>query len=103
VYKGEEILLTFTMDPVIPIAGWTVRFTVSRAPDDPHKIIPTRDAVVVGDGSAGQFTVSLDADDTINVRPGTYFYDAWRSDAEAERVLAAGVFKILASARLPEQ
>lgn len=101
VYRGEEVTLEFTMNPIpaAGIAGWTIHFTVSKVAGSPVKIIPAKVATVTS-GPLGTFSVSLDADET-DTTPGTYYYDAWRVDAENEKVLAIGTFNLLPVARIP--
>jgi hypothetical protein len=93
-YRGEDVTLTFTMDPTANITGWTITFAVRSS----EGIEITKTANVT-DGPGGVFTVTLADTDTDALRTGTYHYDAWRVDAGSERVLAVGSFVILAPAR----
>lgn len=100
VYKGEEVTFQFTMNPVEDVSGWTLAFTVARKLNVSNKLIgPIAGQIVNGVG--GIFKFVLDADDTDELKPGEYVYDAWRTDSEFERVLAIGEFALLGTARLP--
>jgi hypothetical protein len=100
IYRGEEVTLEFTLTPTTNITGWTIQFTVAKAANSTVKVIDTM-AASIANAVGGIFSVSLDADVTGDLEPGTYYYDAWRMDAESERLLAAGLFKVFAVARLP--
>ena len=100
IYRGEEIVLNFTMAPNANIAGWTLLFTVAKTANSPTKLI-TQAATITNPSTDGKFSVSLDADQSKDIKPGTYYFDVWRTDAEQERVLALGPFVIAAVARLP--
>ena len=99
-HRGQDSLLQFTMDPVPPggIAGWTIAFTVAKGPDSYDKLFTV--AATVTDGPLGKFDVVLPAA-TLDVRPGTYFHDATRTDTGNVRVLSYGPFILNPVARLP--
>lgn len=94
IYRGEDVSLPFTMDPVVNITGWTITFVVRSSEG-----VEISKAATVTDGPNGVFTITLADTDTDALRLGTYHYDAWRVDAGSERVLAVGSFVILAPAR----
>lgn len=98
IYRGEEVLLPFTMSPVVDITGWTITWTVSETSGS-KPVMLQRNATVTS-GPAGTFTVALDADDATALRPGTWAWDAWRVDAEAERCIAIGSIIVRATARV---
>lgn len=98
-YRGTEMTLNFTMSPVVDITGWTILFTIAKALNSPNKLLSR--AATITDGPLGKYSVALDADDTINVKPGSYFFDTWRTDADEESVLSIGSFVVLPVARLP--
>lgn len=98
VYRGEDVTLRFTMNPVIDITGWSILFTVEGEPETPKLIT---DSASVIDGPNGIFDVTL-SDTQTEIGVGNYLYDAWRTDAGSERILAVGDFKLKGSARFPE-
>ena len=98
-YRGEEVLLNFTLVPVEDISGWTILLTVAKAQDSATKYFAKAGAIV--DAVNGEFSVAIDPVDTAGLKAGSYFYDVWRMDAGAERVLAAGAFVVTGNARLP--
>lgn len=95
VYKGEDVDLEFTMNPVVDITGWTINFNVLGADGRP---VAAR-AAVLTDAANGVFTVSLLDDDLDALRAGTYRYDAWRTDPGLERAVAVGDFVVRSPAR----
>jgi hypothetical protein len=97
-YRGEQVVLSWTMSPVVNIAGWTLVFTVARKANSPSKLI-TQAATVVS-GPAGTFTVTL-TEEQSNLTPGSYFFDVWRTDEGYEQVIAIGPFVISPTARVP--
>lgn len=99
VYKGEEVDLVFTMDPVEDITGWTILFTVRKSLKSGS--LTMSKTATISDASGGQFVISIDADDTEELRAGDYLYDTTRTDAENETVLSTGVLSIKPTARIP--
>lgn len=98
IYRGEDVELDFTMDPVADISGWTILFTVEGSVPTPKVLAKT---ATIEDGPNGVFRVALTDDDT-DIDPGSYKYDAWRTDAGLERVLAIGKLVVNHTARFPE-
>ena len=98
VYRGEDVTLNFTMDPVIDIAGWTLKFTAVKAVGQSTKAIDADGAVV--SGPAGTFRVQLPKLKT-NIEPRAYVYDVWRTDPGNERLLALGTVTVAGVARNP--
>jgi hypothetical protein len=100
IYRGEEVELPFTLTPVTDISGWTIQFTVAKGPNSSIKTIDTM-AGTITSAVDGEFSVNLTAEVTGGINPGNYYYDVWRTDADSERVIAAGLFRVLPVARLP--
>ena len=94
IYKGEDVNLSFTMNPVEDITGWTIELNVKQD----STIVLTKSATVT-DGPNGQFSVSLVDDDTDNLVERNHLYDVWRTDAGSETVLAIGNFIVHRVAR----
>lgn len=97
VFRGESILLQFTMSPIEDITDWTIEFTVEGSPQTPKKI---QKPATVTDGPSGLFEVTLTAVET-DLRVGSYQYDAFRTDVGSQRALAVGAFIVRDVARLP--
>lgn len=101
-YKGAEMQFNFTLQAPLPpggIGGWTILFTVAKKANSASKLISR--AATVTDPTLCIFQVALDADDTDELKPATYFYDVWRTDADEEQVMSIGNFVLLPVARLP--
>lgn len=81
------------------IAGWTIRFTVSKRKGSATKMIPTKTCSHTVSAN-GTLSVDLSAEET-NLTPAVYHYDFWRTDAGYERRLTYGDFPIAANARVP--
>ncbi len=94
VYRGEDASLAFTMSPVEDVTGWTLALHVKLGDVTSFSLTGA-----VDDGPNGQFSFALADTDTENLTPGTYTYDAWRTDAGSERVLAVGSFVIKDTSR----
>jgi hypothetical protein len=95
IYRGEDVALPFTMDPVENITGWTLLMSVSGG----GAVVFTK-AGVVTSGPSGTFSVSLtDAETELLSASEVYDYDVWRTDAGAERVLARGTLRVLSVSR----
>ena len=92
VYKGEDVLFTFTMSPVVNITGWQIVFTLRRAPTD-STVLATINAQITN-GVGGVFTVAMDHAKT-NIGAGVYAYDVQRTDPGSDKVLSIGTFTIL--------
>jgi hypothetical protein len=99
VYRGEQVTLTFQMTPVENVTGWTIHFTVAKKANAASKLIGPLLATTSGLAS-GQFRVQL-TEEVLDKTPGTYFFDAWRTDEGQEQVLALGPFIIGGNARVP--
>jgi len=95
IYKGEDLDLDFTMDPVEDITGWGIELNVKGA----SGVLITKTGVIVS-GAAGTFQFPLVDTDSDSLRIGIYLYDVWRTDAGAERVLAVGDFAVEDVARV---
>jgi hypothetical protein len=94
VYRGEDSNLNFTMSPVVDITGWTIEFCMHGSSGT---MISKPGSIV--DGPAGKFMASLTSSDTQLLPPGSYAYNAWRTDTGSRRVLAAGKFILKAAMR----
>lgn len=93
VYRGEDAVLEFTMDPAADITGWTLLFTARQAGDSFTKT-PS-----ITDDNNGVMEVALSRDDTVDMKPGNYHYDLWRIDDGNQYPLASGALTIQRTAR----
>ena len=93
IYKGEDVTLSFTMNPVVDITGWTLEFNIEQS----GTVVLTKSASVT-DGPNGLFSVSLTDADTDGLA-NNYTYDVWRTDDGSESVLAIGNFIVHRVAR----
>ena len=93
VYRGEDVDLDFTMNPVVDISGWTIVFTVELP-------TPITVACSITDGPSGTFQATIADTNLDALRAGVYQYDAWRTDSGTERVLAEGDFEVRDVARI---
>lgn len=102
IYRGEDVILNFTMDPVEDISTWTIVFTVSRGKNSTIKAVSI-DCALTTDGSDGAFMAQLTDAETDGLYPGTYYWDAWKSNPGGERILGIGKFTVLPNVRIPEE
>lgn len=95
IYRGQDVVLPFTMAPVENITGWALLMTVS----DADGAVFTA-AGVVTSGPAGTFSVTLtDTQTELLSAPAVYAYDVWRTDAGGEFPMARGTLRALSVAR----
>jgi hypothetical protein len=73
-------------------------FTVARKANSVTKLITQAMSVV--NGAAGTFTTSL-TEEQLDLSPGTYFFDVWRTNEGFEQVIAVGPFVVSPTARVP--
>ena len=99
IYRGEAIILPFTMAPVENIGGWTLRFTVTRAANKSTKILGPL-PMIIDSAIDGTFHVTLSEEQT-DLKPASYRFDVWRTDEGLEQAKAIGVFVILGNSRVP--
>jgi len=99
IYRGETIKVTWTLEPLTDITGWTFLMTVSKQANSSAKVFQATPTVV--SGAAGTFAVDLLSATTALLPPGAYYWDVWRNDAGQERLLAFGVLSVAANARFP--
>jgi len=89
IFRGEVVLLNFTMSPTVDITGWTIQFFCGEL---------TVNATIVS-GGGGIFSVSLSRTNTAAWTPGTKRYDIWRTDSNSDVVLAYGAIEVMDVAR----
>jgi hypothetical protein len=94
IYRGEDVTLPFTMDPVVDVTGWTLAFNILLA--DGTRVTA---AGSVTDGASGTMSVALTDAETDTLTAGSYLYDLTRTDAGSERTLARGTLRVLSVAR----
>jgi hypothetical protein len=84
VNQGASVLQTMTWKDSggspVDIGGYTIRMQVRKHVDDEDTLLDMDNAAkgglaIVGDGSAGQYTVTVSATDTADLPVGTWVYD----------------------------
>lgn len=91
-FRTQDTELDFTMDPVENIAGWTIVFVMKKTADEGRELSHVSGVVV--SGPAGTFTVTIPAAD-LDVDPGDYVYQVWRTDVGSRAPLAFGTITVL--------
>ena len=99
VYRGQAVVLNFTMSPVENIAGWTLMFTVTKATNKSIKLLGPL-AMTVVNGPAGTFQLAL-TEEQLDLKPAIDRFDVWRTDEGLEDPKAIGSFVVLGSSRVP--
>ena len=96
---GEARALTIDMQPPQSIVGWTLVFTLWKPT---NAALSVRKSEALGglsltDPAGGEFTVTLDAADTqtLSSSPGLYVWEAKRTDAGYEGVVAGGTVHLM--------
>lgn len=98
VYRGEQVTLDFTMNPVVDITAWTLAFNVSRRYNNATKLLTKVPTIL--NGPLGTFRQVLTEED-LDLNPASYVFDVWRTDEGFEQVLALGPFVVTANVRVP--
>lgn len=89
VYQGDAATLTFTVKDadgvVVDITGATIRWQMARDPGDATALlskstIASPGGILITDGDAGVFTVTITAGDT-SLFEGAYYHEARVDDA----------------------
>lgn len=96
IFRGEDVVIPFTMDPVEPITGWTIELTVNGFSAG----LFTKPAAIT-DGPGGAFEFTVTKADTLTAEPRVHAYAVRRVDTGEERVIAAGMFDITAAVGEP--
>jgi hypothetical protein len=96
-YRGEDVTLVVTMNPVVDISGWSLQFTVRAALDLlPIAITKTVGAgITITNGPGGIFRVVILRDDTVALAVGTYLFDIQRIDSGYYTELLIGQLALL--------
>lgn len=98
-YRGEDILLTFTMTPTTDITGWSITCRVKAQVQDTTPLLTIAGSVTTP--AAGIFTVPVSAaQDTTTLQAGTYPYSVIRTDSGSVAVLSEGTLTVKPSTYL---
>ena len=92
IYRGDDVVLAFTMSPVVSISGWTIVFTL-KSQLAPGATVLSQAAAIVS-APAGTFTVTL-SKAQLTLAPGAYVHDVHRTDSGSSTVLSIGPFVVL--------
>lgn len=91
-FEGEDKTILFTPTPsAVNISGWTIRFYLKESYEDLTPLLDKAASIV--SASAGTFNVPLTKADLTRA-PKTYKFEARRTNAGFETVLADGDFVI---------
>ena len=97
-YAGEDVAVAVTMNPVVDITGWALKFTM-RAQLNILPILVTKTTggggIVITSGPSGTFQVNILKDDTASALPGQYLFDIQRTDSGFAQVLTIGTITLL--------
>ena len=86
-FRGEDIILDFTMTPPLDITGWTLSFKVANTLGGTVQF--TKSATIV-DAPQGKFRVTIASADTASLAVGRYVWDCRRTDAGNRATVADG-------------
>ena len=98
-WRGEDLILNFTMTPTVDITGWVISFTITKSQNNQSKVL--QQTATITSGPNGQFQVLLSSAQTDAIQPDKYFHDVWRTNPGSERILALGDCIVGGSARIP--
>jgi hypothetical protein len=99
VYRGARVTIPFALNPTGSVTGQTFTFTLAKQPNFATKLV--EEPLTWDDESTGAGHVVLDATDT-DLKPGTYYWDVWRTDDGFEQPFAIGTMHVVADVRCPE-
>lgn len=98
-WKGEDILLSFTMAPTTDITGWTISLAVKPSLDAAASILTVAGSIL--SAAAGTYSISITAaQNTTTLSSGSYVYAVTRTDSGSVAVLSEGAILIKPSAKL---
>lgn len=98
VYRGEDILITFTLTTVVDITGYTFEMSIATEENTPTKLIIKACSILsVSDRT---FTASFTSAE-LNLEPATYKWDVFRTNSGSKRLLGKGDFIISSDVRFP--
>lgn len=93
-FRGADLKLQATMNPVVNISGWALTFTVKEDADDDLSAVLTKTVgtgITITDGAGGKFEIVLTEADTETLKADkTYDWDIWRTDSGSKTPLAYG-------------
>ena len=96
-HKGEDVVITVTMDPLVVVTGWTIQFKMRRAFD--QTVLVTKSASLTNPTS-GIFTITIARADTQALDARQYVYDITRTDSGQQAVLTIGNLNLLPEVNL---
>ncbi len=98
-FVGEDKAITITVrnaaDQPVDISGWDIEWVLRKSRYHPTivltKATPTGITILAQSGlTLGQFTVDIHRADTLNLRAGTYYHGAARTNSGVWDMLAEG-------------
>jgi hypothetical protein len=90
-FRGEDITLTFTMQPPRDITGWSITFKLATTLGGTVQFAKSvGSGVTLTDAGRGVFQVSIASADTASLAVGRYVWDVRRTDAGNKATLADG-------------
>lgn len=93
-YQGDDVLMTFTMSPVVNISGWVILYSQKNRFGG---TLESLHAATVTDGPNGIFTVLQPGSDTLNAAAfDGHVAEVRRTDSGAQTVLAGLTINLLA-------
>ena len=97
IWRGEDILLTFTRTDAATIATWTISFRLKKNHGDADPAL-TIAGTLVSSGTTGVFTVALTAAQTAALSLQGYLFDCVRTDSGSAQTMAIGLVNVLEEA-----
>lgn len=101
VYKGEDLMFDWIMDPVEDINGWTMKFTVRHYAHVVGTPLLQIDVTVVPPSSNGQLRVIIPSASCLTLGVGDFDYDVQRTDVGFVTVLSIGKLTVSQEVRTP--
>lgn len=98
IFKGEAVVINFTMSPVTDITGWTIKMTIRDNANDAATVLSVDGVIILA--AAGTFKFTLTSVQT-KITVGNYAYDVQRIDASGESVLSIGTLSIVQEVLYP--
>ena len=97
--KQVQFLVVASTGAAQTMTGWALEFIVRPDPDSTTSTISKTTASGIalsnGNGTNDRATVTITDDDTVNLRPGLYYYALRRTDSGSEQVLAFGTLELI--------
>lgn len=95
IYRGEDVVLTFTMAPVTDITGWTIRLQVKVGGTGSFSPTLMFIPATIISAPTGVFSIYIPSAQSLLFLVGSHLFDIWRIDPGFMAALVVGEISVL--------